>query len=154
MSLISYFNFPVQRQFEACTRATKVAFLPSILSHKQSTHIRFDDSDDSDSGDEAEEPKEDDKVSINTNNTPLSLSPSATASASPTASIASGQSQTPKDPCESQTPRVITHALSKLNATQQKAAKRFLESAESTLTLVQGPPGTGTYESRGRMVDC
>jgi hypothetical protein len=139
------------RQFEACTRATKVAFLPSILSHKQSTHIRFDDSDDSDDGDEPEEPKEgkepENDISTSTNNTPISVSPSATATAtaSPTTSTTPGETQTPKESCETQAPRVITptSTLSKLNATQQKAAKRFLESAESTLTLVQGPPGTG-----------
>jgi hypothetical protein len=125
------------RQFEACTRATKVAFLPSILSHKQSTHIRFDDSDDSDGGDQPEEPKEDgnDFSTSTTSTTPMSVSSSATTSAS--------QTHTPKEPCEKQPPRVITPTLSKLNATQRKAAKQFLESAESTLTLVQGPPGTG-----------
>jgi hypothetical protein len=140
------------RQFEACTRATKVAFLPSILSHKQSTHIRFDDSDDdSDDGGEPEEPKEGKEpkndistsTSTSTNNTPISVSPSstatATASASPTTLSTPGETQTPKET----TPRVMTPTLSKLNATQQKAAKQFLQSAESTLTLVQGPPGTG-----------
>jgi hypothetical protein len=110
------------RQFEACTRATKVAFLPSILSHKQSTHVRFDDSD-NDDDDESEN----------------DVSASAYNSFFSTLNL----DQPPKEPCETTTRRVMTPAFSKLNATQQKAAKRFLESAESTLTLVQGPPGTG-----------
>jgi hypothetical protein len=118
------------RQFEACTRATKVAFLPSILSHKKSTHVRFDDSD-NDNVDEPEEPKED--VSVNANNNNNNNTPISTLDSD----------QAPKEPCEAPPPRAMTPTFSKLNPTQQKAAKRFLESAESTLTLVQGPPGTG-----------
>jgi primosomal protein N' len=131
------------RQFEACTRATKVAFLPSILCPKQSTHVRFHDSDDDDDDDDDEdkpEEPENDFSANNPNNTPISGSPSA----SPTTTLTT-LDQTPNEPCE-KTPRVVvtpTTLFSKLNATQQKAAKRFLESDESTLTLVQGPPGTG-----------
>jgi hypothetical protein len=117
------------RQFEACTRATNVAFLPTILSHKQSTHVRFDDSDDDDI-DESENILPSSSASAN-HNTPISG--------------ASSPDQTPKEPCDkAHQPQVmIPSPLSKLNGTQQKAAKRFLESTESTLTLVQGPPGTG-----------
>jgi hypothetical protein len=127
------------RQFEACTRATKVDFLPSILSHKQSTHVRFDDSDD----DDEDKPKEDDEPENDFSaspNAPPSLATSSTSSSNNQNQITPDQSS--DETCQTSS-RVNTPTLSKLNVTQKKAAKRFLESAESTLTLVQGPPGTG-----------
>jgi hypothetical protein len=36
--------------------------------------------------------------------------------------------------------------LPRLNPTQEKAASNFLNSPPNSITLVQGPPGTGTYK--------
>jgi hypothetical protein len=105
------------RQFEACTRASQVAFLPTLLAWKESTHTRFDNGSDYEDDDDCqEEEKKDDK-----------------------------EVEVEESVCEniSATPMHVPFRLPALNATQERAAKTFLESPPSTLSLVQGPPGTG-----------
>ena len=112
-----------QRQFEACDRGIKVAFMPTILGCKGSSHIRFSDSDDtlSDNDVSTDEKKDDNEstTSQNSNNN----------------SDISGEPNLP-------TPLSL-FSLPELNHTQNIALLKFLNSIESSMTLVQGPPGTG-----------
>jgi len=115
------------RQFEACTRAPKVAFLSKLLGLKDSTHIRFSDSDSSETDGSDTDRKDFNDMEKGNGNT---------------------------EGCENYKSEVekVGISLSKthlrfhnLNPTQECAAVEFLSSPSSTLTLVQGPPGTGMH---------
>ena len=106
-----------QRQFEACgCLRPKVSFMHKLLGWKDSSHIRFGDSDSDGSSDEDKIKGEEKKCD---GEEPLShlhgLSPK----------IASGL------------------LLPPLNPTQERAALEHLSSPSGSVTLVQGPPGTG-----------
>ena len=153
------------RQFEACTayNLLGVPFLPSLMGHKGSTHIKFDlhdefkdnndddgDYDDDNNGDdnngvndttmrefqsddivhvksetktEQVKPKEKTEKDIN------SLCHSPTACAAPPIGAYS-------DP--------DTFSIPTLNEMQETACLSFLNSKSASITLVQGPPGTGS----------
>lgn len=114
-----------QRQFEACDRGIKVAFMPTILGWEESSHIRFSDSDDTSSDEESTEKKKDGNEKTNSQN-------------SIDDSNLSGEPPGYHSPAPSS-----LFSLPDLNHTQNIALLKFLKSNESTITLVQGPPGTG-----------
>lgn len=117
------------RQMDACLRMTKVSFMPKLLGQKNSTHIRFDNSDDDDeedtsgggaarvvgyvvdeNGDKESSEEESDDCGMAGRDTSLGG---------------------------------LLDKLPKLNTTQERAASYFLNSMDASLVLVQGPPGTG-----------
>lgn len=104
------------RAFEACTVKPNVAFMHGLLGWKDASHIRFDDSDDEDDSDdgEGEEKKCDSRGEL-----------SIGYSNDIPAQVASRLS------------------LPRLNPTQERAAAAYLASPPSTLSLIQGPPGSG-----------
>lgn len=55
----------------------------------------------------------------------------------------SSQNNETKDVDNEEDPPSASFVLPKLNATQERAAETFLKSPSSTLSLVQGPPGSG-----------
>jgi hypothetical protein len=126
VTLISYL-----RQMEACLRQAKVPFMPKLLGQKNATHIRFNDSSDDDEEeivcdiDEEHQIQEgfyiDDGEDGTTDNT--------TEDDGDIDEVESRNSLT-----------ALLDKLPKLNPTQERAAKSFLDSRES-LQLVQGPPG-------------
>lgn len=113
------------RQFEACTCNKNVAFMPKLLAWKDSTHIRFNDSDDDSEEEEQTEDGGEEEEGVGHSND-------------------DGEEQGADNMCTESPhhPRSPFH-LPSLNRTQERAANAFLESQPSTLTLVQGPPGTG-----------
>ena len=127
VTLISY-----QRQMDACLRQAKVPFMPKLLGQKNATHIRFNDSSDDEDDeeivcdiDEEHQIQEgfyvDDGEDGTTDNTTDVDDDDDVASKNN--SLAG-----------------LLDKLPKLNPTQERAAKSFLESRNS-LQLVQGPPG-------------
>ncbi len=141
-----------QRQFEACMKAPNICFMRKLLGVKTSTHIRFDSSDDKSSSsssldeDFAEEKKE--------HNPFMQSRPSDIEQENPLDLLfVLDRNGAKEDECfEEDQPMAIycnknvyiCHhpiLIPKLNKSQMKAAKNFLNSSSSTITLVQGPPG-------------
>mmetsp|Transcript_33667 Transcript_33667/g.50511 ORF Transcript_33667/g.50511 Transcript_33667/m.50511 type:complete len:952 (-) Transcript_33667:47-2902(-) len=126
VTLISY-----SRQMDASLRMAKVPFMPKLLGQKNATHIRFNDSSDDEEDeeivcdiDEEHQIQEgfyvDEGEEGTTDNT-----------------------EDDDDEVESRNSlAALLDKLPKLNPTQERAAKSFLDSRNS-LQLVQGPPGTG-----------
>jgi hypothetical protein len=113
------------RCFEAMTVAhpeKTVGFLHALVGIKHAVHTRFSD-----------DPEEDTLVDKG-GHTAITLAtypdPATVATVTPRA----------LSPCLESTPHFDIPAL---NATQHDAAQAYLQSAPHTITLVQGPPGTG-----------
>jgi len=127
-TLISYL-----RQMEACLRQAKVPFMQKLLGQKDATHIRFNDS------------SEDEEVEItnDTDNDELHKQEGYYVDDDGTTDNTIEDDDEEYDVDERNSSLVaLIDKLPKLNPTQERAAKNFLESKDS-LHLVQGPPGTG-----------
>eukprot|EP00985_Skeletonema_marinoi_P000799 scaffold301_cov134-Skeletonema_marinoi.AAC.3 len=127
VTLISY-----QRQMDACLRQSKVPFMPKLLGQKNATHIRFNDSSD-DEEDEEIVCDIDEEHQIQEGFYVDEGEEGAT----------DNTAEDDDDEVESRNVlAALLDKLPKLNHTQERAAKSFLDSRNS-LQLVQGPPGTG-----------
>jgi hypothetical protein len=107
------------RQYEAMTcKLSSVAFLHSLLGNKGATHTRFDDEND-------EKP--------------------AAASLGEDSKVTQGaiEDYFPPMKVDVDAPSPM-FKLPRLNPSQAKAASAFLDSAPNSITIIQGPPGTGT----------
>lgn len=115
------------RQIEACLRMVKVPFLQKLLGVKGSTHIRFDNSEDSDQDGVVDD--------FHEQHRPIQEG----------YYIEEESIEEDKD-VDDEADDMLAGLLSKLsnlNATQELAARKFLDSPKESLHLVQGPPGTG-----------
>ena len=63
--------------------------------------------------------------------------------AKPSTSIDSNKSEVLKDALDGNALAAFGYHVPRLNPTQQKAAKTFLDSSNERISIVQGPPGTG-----------
>jgi hypothetical protein len=129
------------RQFEACTRETKVPFLSKLFGWKDATHIRFDDTDESDNTEDGDDNSDGNGdacvVDDSYDETDLfPLNEQNLDSYCPIEEIFSTLEPNLPLPLE-------MFNLPKMNATQERAAAEFLAAPPSSLTLVVGPPGTG-----------
>jgi hypothetical protein len=107
------------RQFEAMTcKPSSIGFLHSLLGKKGPTHVRFGE----DQKPAAVVKKVVKGASINDYFHPVQID------------------------CDDEPSPMFK--LPRLNPSQSKAASTFLESPQNSLTIIQGPPGTGTYKSR------
>ena len=112
---------------EACLRMVKVSFMRKLLGQKNSTHIRFDNSNSSDE-EEVLENVDDDKTRSNRQE----------------GFYVDDTTSTEEDGLDEDDGKIqedMSDLLTKiptLNATQESAAKRFLDSPNESLVLVQG----------------
>jgi len=124
-TLISY-----ARQIEACLRMVKVPFMQKLLGQKGSTHIRFDNSEDSD---------EDEVVGdVHEEHRPIQEGYYVEEGDIRLDDEVDGADEGGENMLAG-----LLDKLSALNATQELAARAFIDSPKETLHLVQGPPGTG-----------
>jgi hypothetical protein len=100
------------RQMAACLRMTKVSFMPKLLGHRKSSHIRFNDSDD-------EEIVE-------------------TGTSSEECVFDNEEAEVLGSSVSSEKKKSLQAKLPQLNPTQERAASSFLNSLPSSLILVQG----------------
>ncbi|KAL7537872.1 hypothetical protein ACHAXR_008767 [Thalassiosira sp. AJA248-18] len=126
------------RQMEACLRMVKVSFMRKLLGQKNATHIRFGNS----SSEEEEEEEEEEEVVgevLNDDIGGTKLQRGYYVDEEENGSSSSAEEEEEDD----NNLAGLLAKLSKLNLTQDRAAKKFLESPKESLILVQGPPGTG-----------
>ena len=115
------------RQMEACLRMVKVSFMRKLLGQKNATHIRFENSNSSDE-EEVLENVDDDKTRSNRQE----------------GFYVNETTSTEEDGLDEDDGKIqedMSDLLTKiptLNATQERAAKRFLDSPNESLVLVQG----------------
>lgn len=126
VTLISY-----QRQMDACLRQAKVSFMPKLLGQKNATHIRFNDSSD-DEEDEEIVGDVDEEHQIQEG---FYVDDGEDGTTDNTTDVDEEEEEESKNILAG-----LLDKLPKLNPTQERAAKSFLDSRNS-LQLVQGPPG-------------
>lgn len=128
VTLISY-----QRQMDACLRQAKVPFMPKLLGQKNATHIRFNDSSDDD--------EEDEEIVFDINEE-HQIQEGFYVDDGEDDGTTDNTADVEDDDVESKNNSLagLLDKLPKLNPTQERAAKSFLDSRNS-LQLVQGPPG-------------
>ena len=122
-----------QRQFVTCFEKPLVPFLSKLMGMKQSTHTRFDN---------------DDSSEDNTNFTALSddskQEEDEIRDADTTCHNDCDFDYDPKPDARSHIDLSLSSIrCPKLNASQEIAARSFLNGPEHNLSLIQGPPGTG-----------
>ena len=121
------------RQMEACLRMVKVSFMRKLLGQKSSTHIRFG------SSDEDEEDEDEEVVGEvgDETNVSLKVQEGFYVDASGNSSD-DGDEEGGEDGSCDDTLAGLLVKIPALNQTQERAAKRFLDSPKESLILVQG----------------
>ena len=157
------------RQFEACTpyNLLGVPFLPSLMGHKGSTHIKFDlqnefnDDDDENDNDDDESHVNNENVNdknnvvlrdFQSNNTVHVKSETKSGKVKPKEKTEQDTKSIRHSPATCATPSIGTYSdpdifsIPTLNEMQETACLSFLNSKSASITLVQGPPGTGWFK--------
>jgi len=122
------------RQIEACLRMVKVSFMHKLLGQKSSTHIRFDNS------------SEEEEVVGEISDTGEDIIQEGYYVKEDGEEYTSDDDEGEEEDTDHNTRNNLSSLLKRiptLNQTQERAAKRFLDSPNESLILVQGPPGTG-----------
>jgi hypothetical protein len=125
------------RQMEACLRMVKVSFMRKLLGQKNSTHIRFNNSSDDDEEEELVVCDDEDNTGGNALQEGVYLENGDTITT--TTTISSGKEEYDVDTKDSNVDLSgLLAKIPKLNETQERAAKIFLDSPKESLVLVQG----------------
>jgi len=125
------------RQIEACLRMVKVSFMHKLLGQKSSTHIRFDNSSSSSEDEEEEVVGE-----LSDNREDTIQEGYYVKEDGDEYTSDEDREEDVEDNSRNNMSSLLTR-IPTLNQTQERAAKRFLDSPKESLILVQGPPGTG-----------
>jgi len=125
------------RQIETCLRMVKVAFMHKLLGQKSSTHIRFDNSSSSSEDEEEEVVGE---ISDTGND---AIQEGYYVKEDGDEYTSDEDREEDVDVNNRNNMSSLLTRIPTLNQTQERAAKRFLDSPKESLILVQGPPGTG-----------